>query len=79
MQLVDIGFAAQAPKLQAWLSQLEIETTDLWGLFKMLDQGALLRAHLREDGKGVVKLLNQTCLHLFFSEIMRTALDSCSA
>ena len=51
MQLVDIGFAAQAPKLQAWLSQLEIETTDLWGLFKMLDQGALLRAHLWEDGK----------------------------
>lgn len=29
----------KAPKLQAWLSQLEIETTDLWGLFKMLDQG----------------------------------------
>jgi len=29
----------KAPKLQAWLSQLEIETRDLWGLFKMLDQG----------------------------------------
>ncbi|CAJ1357030.1 unnamed protein product [Effrenium voratum] len=29
----------RAPKLQVWLSQLDIETTDLWGLFKMLDQG----------------------------------------
>ncbi|CAK9113709.1 unnamed protein product [Durusdinium trenchii] len=29
----------KAPKLQAWLTQLEIETNDLWGLFKMLDQG----------------------------------------
>lgn len=76
MQLVDIGFAAQAPKLQAWLSQLEIETTDLWGLFKMLDQGALLRAHLWEDGKGVVKSNLSTFV---FTEIMQTALDSCSA
>ncbi|OLP87191.1 Sodium channel protein type 10 subunit alpha [Symbiodinium microadriaticum] len=29
----------KAPKLQLWLSQLEIETTDLWGLFQMLDTG----------------------------------------
>ena len=33
----------RAPKLQVWLSQLDIETTDLWGLFKMLDQGLLER------------------------------------
>ncbi|CAE7234962.1 Scn11a [Symbiodinium natans] len=29
----------KAPKLHLWLSQLEIETTDLWGLFQMLDTG----------------------------------------
>jgi len=29
----------KAPKLNLWLSQLEIETRDLWGLFKMLDNG----------------------------------------
>ena len=27
------------PKLQLWLHQLEIETTDLVGLFNMLDDG----------------------------------------
>ena len=33
----------KAPKLQLWLSQLEIETTDLWGLFHMLDTGWVLQ------------------------------------
>ena len=34
------------PRLQLWLHQLEIETTDLVGLFNMLDDGdAWLRKH----------------------------------
>jgi hypothetical protein len=34
------------PRLQLWLNQLEIETTDLVGLFNMLDDGdAWLRNH----------------------------------
>ena len=76
MQLVDVELAAQAPKLQAWLSQLEIETTDLWGLFKMLDQGALLRAHPWEVGKRVV---TSNLFTYVFTEIRQTAHDSCSA
>ena len=52
-------YALEAPKLQVWLSQLDIETTDLWGLFKMLDQGDLprfLHVCLGFQGEGEISL-----------------------
>ncbi|CAE7040400.1 NaCP60E [Symbiodinium sp. CCMP2592] len=39
IDIEEFGFLLENPKLQVWMGQLEIETTDLVGLFQMLDDG----------------------------------------
>ena len=47
-----------SPKLQVCLSQLEIETTDLMGLFRMLDDGDG-EISLQEFEAGIMKIKGQ--------------------